>query len=372
MLKKPDVASDITKIKNDYATNASLDSKLNDLKAQHIADEVKKVDDKTKKNASDILGFENRLKQKEDILDENQRGLSFNRGFFYYIDQSYLVYDCKMGSFNFSSGKISVWKSTGIFNYLGNSNMNAVGDSGNDLPALKNDRRMYVYLSGNHCQQQKAIILNNNNAFNIYCVYELQPVTGGRDDTFKVQNALFGAMEITKNADTSKYAYKGYGISFDEGGTFSKGNINNGQNVLIFGVDESCLVHANNKANNIYVMGDLFVQGINDTTLYADKVYGQNFTQPSKKFVLSLHCNGDYSYLFVNGKQELKFKCKSEHLVKEKLRMGNLSDQWTTRESEKTGLHGNIYDFVVAYEQIVRVGTIYDFHRYLMIKHNIK
>ena len=42
-----------------------------------------------------------------------------------------------MGSFNFSSKKILVWKSTGIFNYLDNSNMNAVGDSRNDLPALK-------------------------------------------------------------------------------------------------------------------------------------------------------------------------------------------------------------------------------------------
>ena len=137
--KKTNVASDTTKIKNDYATKASLDSKINDLKAQHIADEVKKVDDKTKKNASESLGFENRLKQKEDIPDENQRGLSFNRGFFYYIDQSYLVYDCKMGSFNFSSGKISVWKSTGIFNYLVNSKINAVGDSGGNLPDLKND-----------------------------------------------------------------------------------------------------------------------------------------------------------------------------------------------------------------------------------------
>ena len=86
--KKTDVASDITKIKNDYATNASLDSKLNDLKAQYISTEVKKIDDKTKKNASDTLGFESRLKQKQDIFDENQRGLSFNRGFFFYIDQS--------------------------------------------------------------------------------------------------------------------------------------------------------------------------------------------------------------------------------------------------------------------------------------------
>ena len=51
--------------------------------------------------------------------------------------------------------------------------------------------------------------------------------------------------------------HEGYGICFDEGGTFSKGNINNGRNVLIFGVHENSLVHANNKANNIYVMGDL-------------------------------------------------------------------------------------------------------------------
>ena len=76
-------------------------SRLNDLKAQHIATEVKTIDDKTKKNASDILGFENRLKQKEDIVDENQRQLSFNRGFFYYLQQSYLVHECKVNSFVF-------------------------------------------------------------------------------------------------------------------------------------------------------------------------------------------------------------------------------------------------------------------------------
>ena len=70
--KKTDVANDITAIKNDYVTNASLTSRLNDLKSQHIATEVK-TDDKTKKNASDILGFESRLKQKEDIVDEVQR-----------------------------------------------------------------------------------------------------------------------------------------------------------------------------------------------------------------------------------------------------------------------------------------------------------
>ena len=78
-VKKSEVANDITTIKNDYVTNASLTGKLNDLKAQHIATEVKSIDDKTKKNASDILGFENRLKEKEHIVDESQREISFFR-----------------------------------------------------------------------------------------------------------------------------------------------------------------------------------------------------------------------------------------------------------------------------------------------------
>ena len=116
---KADVATDITAIKNDYVTNASLSSQLNDLKIQHIATEVTGIDNKTKKNASDILALENKLKQKEDTINENERGLSFNRGFFFYTDQSYLVYNCKMGSFGFglTSKDILEWKLTGIYNY---------------------------------------------------------------------------------------------------------------------------------------------------------------------------------------------------------------------------------------------------------------
>ena len=84
--------------------------------------------------------------------------------------------------------------------------------------------------------------------------------------------------------------------------------------------------HANNRENNIYVMGELFIQGINNTTIYAEKKFYRNFTDPGKKFMLSLHYNSDDSYLFVNGRPELKFKCKTDQLVKEKLRIGNLSD----------------------------------------------
>ena len=52
-----------------------MTSRLNDLKSQHIATEVKTIDDKTKKNLSDILSFESRLKQKEDTINEMKENL---------------------------------------------------------------------------------------------------------------------------------------------------------------------------------------------------------------------------------------------------------------------------------------------------------
>ena len=49
------------------------------------------IDDKTKKNASDILSFESRLKQKEDIVDEVQRENALTSGRDYYLDKMYLL-----------------------------------------------------------------------------------------------------------------------------------------------------------------------------------------------------------------------------------------------------------------------------------------
>ena len=94
MQKKGEVATDITTIKNDYVTNASLTSQLNDLKSQHIATEITGIDNKTKKNASNILELENKLKQKEDIIDEVQRENALTSDRDYYLDKMYLLYEC--------------------------------------------------------------------------------------------------------------------------------------------------------------------------------------------------------------------------------------------------------------------------------------
>ena len=134
-----------------------------------------------------------------------------------------------MGSFGFSltSRDISEWKSTGIYNYSSDSNMNA------NLPNFKNDGRMHVHLSGNHFQQNVAGIPNNDNVINIYCVYKLDPIASTRDTSFTIQDALFGARQITKNAtDNSKNNYKGYGICFDERSQFGHTMIEGGLLIL--------------------------------------------------------------------------------------------------------------------------------------------
>ena len=236
--KPTDVANYITTIKNGYVSNASLTSRLNDLKSQHYATEVKTIDDKTKKSAGDILSFESRLKQKEDIVDEVQRENALTSGRDYYRDKMYLLYECKAFSFKYTSGKIDSWKATGINYYMKNSNMDAVSVATTSLPLLIDNGRTSVH------KQMRSLRPNNDNIVNIYIVYLIDPINNSRNTDYTVQNALFGGVKITKIATgTSKHKYEGYEICFDEGGMFSMGNINNGRNVLIFGVHKNSVIH---------------------------------------------------------------------------------------------------------------------------------
>ena len=151
--------------------------------------------------------------------------------------------------------------------------LNSVQNIKLTAPNIKNDDKgLHVFFYGNDFTQD--IIAIPNNVINIYCVYELDPIDFSRNNEFTIQKALFGAIEITKNANTSKYKYKGYGICFDESESFShvrkEANINHttlARNVIIFGVDMSFSKHANNKVNNIYVMGNDYITKISDTTI---------------------------------------------------------------------------------------------------------
>ena len=63
----------------------------------------------------------------------------------------------------------------------------------------------------------------------------------------------------------------------------------------------SSSVHINNKNKDTLILSRGPTQGLDDTTLTAEAKCPINFTQPRKRFVLSLHYNGSNSFLFVNA-----------------------------------------------------------------------
>ena len=67
----------------------------------------------------------------------------------------------------------------------------------------------------------------------------------------------------------------------------------------------------------------------------------------NRKFCLRLHYNGANSYLFVNGKEIMKFKAKDSEIVAISLCLGNVSKDWSTDNMKKTRLNGYVYEFLV-------------------------
>ena len=90
--------------------------------------------------------------------------------------------------------------------------MKGIENTKKELPRLKNVEKTYGYLQGNYFQQNNVIIRNNYNVISIYCVYKLDPISSTRNTDYTIQNALFGVMKITKNTDSCKNNYTGYGM----------------------------------------------------------------------------------------------------------------------------------------------------------------
>ena len=125
---------------------------------------------------------------------------------------------------------------------------------------------------------------------------------------------------------------------------------------------------------DILVLGFGPTQGLKHT-LTAEKLYSINFTVTKRKFCLGLHYYGANSYLFVNGKEIVKFKEKDSEIVASPLCLGNISKDWSTDNMKKTGLNGYVYEFNVDYNDFGRIDpskVIPFVHKYLMTKYNIK
>ena len=124
---------------------------------------------------------------------------------------------------------------------------------------------------------------------------------------------------------------------------FPDGNF--GQNLIMFGADMGSSTHGNNKTRNILVLGKDFIQGIDGTTNYEEKMYSINFTKSKTRFCLSLHYNKENSYLFVNGTEIYKFETK-EYEIKEGLTekyLGNISTDSSANNMKATRLYYSYY-----------------------------
>ena len=145
---------------------------------------------------------------------------------------------------------------------------------------------------------------------NLHILYVLCPCLRKLNTDFILDNCLFGSVKLTKNADPEKYLYNGYCIAFNSCSGFSLPDGSMVKNVIVYGADMSSPVHIDNKAKNALILGEGATQGLDDTTLTAEAKYPINFTQPGKRFVLSIHYNGSNSYLFVNATKIYQFKAK--------------------------------------------------------------
>ena len=97
-------------------------------------------------------------------------------------------------------------------------------------------------------------------------------------------------------------------------------------------------------------------------------MHSTNFIVYSKKVCLGLHYNSDDRYLFVNGRQIVKFKAKDSEIVPCPLCLANISKDFSS--SNATGLYEDVYNFSVDYKAIAN-DKIQDIHRYFMKKNNI-
>ena len=162
----------------------------------------------------------------------------------------------------------------------------------------------------------------------LYISYTLIPQLRNLNADFTLGNCLFGSAKLIKNADLDKHKHSGYGIGFDSRSKFSLPDGSMGKNVIIFGAGMSSSVHIDNKGKYILILGERPTEGLDDTTLPAE-------AQSGKRFILSLHYNGNNSFLFVNAIKIYQFKEKNSEIKDYALCLGNISKYFAINNAEK-------------------------------------
>ena len=218
------------------------------------------VDDK-------VLSLDNKIaanKKKNESIENEFKNLktsdsSYFRGKSHFEEdgtQNYLVFQAMYRCFRRVVGVgtgnyIYFWKSKG----LSDENIAAPTTSDHNLnPQLSYlGTKTRVKFDGSCLKQDKATF-NHEKVVNIYIVYEITEIIDHsvNDNRPTIENALSGAVSLTKNADIDKYKYFGYGNGFDSRSNLSFSGGGFGQNVIIFGVDMSSSTKIDSRKKDIW------------------------------------------------------------------------------------------------------------------------
>ena len=114
--------------------------------------------------------------------------------------------------------------------------------------------------------------------------------------------------------------------------------------MIIFCVHSRSSSHSDNCKNNFLILGDAPTFGMNASFGSPDKKFSINFSKASTKFCLSLHYNADNSYLFVNGKDIIKFKADNKNVnFPTQFFRGSISNGFSATESREVSLSEEVY-----------------------------
>ena len=98
----------------------------------------------------------------------------------------------------------------------------------------------------------------------------------------------------------------------------------------------------------------------------------KTIVKQKRKVCLSLHCNVDNSYFFVNGKEKYKFKASNKNVnFPTQFYLGIMSNKFNYVDEEEVSLKATVYDFLIDYNAINK-SVILDIHKYLLVKNNLK
>ena len=146
--------------------------------------------------------------------------------------------------------------------------------------------------------------------------------------------------QISKNTIKSKFTYDSQRVAFNEKvhGVLEMALLEMLWFLVLIIVHHLVLILG---GINFLVLGEDPTQGINDSNGVEEKRISFNLSKANTKFCLSLHYNGDESYLYLDKTKIYKFKTK-DNITWYNFCLGSVSQDFTKDEQNEISLNGTV------------------------------